>query len=388
MSKTTIIDPLRVSLAATTLAWLLMCGAAFAQDVPGKAADRNSVKLSQVIMALPTGAPWLSFKFGIFCIDDHTVRTWAGGRERQALPPYAVPFKTEMARAGYNVITPGEDNLFDPESGSADYEVAAVITDSHVEGCVNDGGYFTDNGSVRGEGSMTVDWQLYSPIKKQVVARASTSGTAKQDKSVQGGAQRLMVEAFASNARKLAENAEFHAALNASKVLSNEILRPGQQSRIALTGSLKTQKLPIADAVGSVVTLLTGSGSGSGILVSDDGYMLTNAHVVGAEKQIRTRWSDGIETVADVVRVATDRDIALVKTNPRDRPPLAIKRGAVSPGQRVYAIGSPKGKAFQGTISSGIISANRVIDGLRYIQSDVAISPGSSGGALLDETAP
>jgi serine protease Do len=185
--------------------------------------------------------------------------------------------------------------------------------------------------------------------------------------------------------RELAENAEFHAALNTSKVLSNEILRPGQQSRIALTGSLKTQKLPIADAVGSVVTLLTGSGSGSGILVSDDGYMLTNAHVVGDEKQIRARWSDGIETVADVVRVAKDRDIALVKTNPRDRPPLAIKRGAVSPGQRVYAVGSPKGKAFQGTVSSGIISANRVIDGLRYIQSDVAISPGSSGGALLDE---
>jgi S1-C subfamily serine protease len=120
--------------------------------------------------------------------------------------------------------------------------------------------------------------------------------------------------------------------------------------------------------------------------VSDDGYIITNAHVVGDEKEIRARWSDGIETVAQVIRFAKDRDVALVKTNPRDRSPLPIKRGAVTPGQRVFAIGSPRGKDFQGTVSSGMISADRIMDGLRYIQSDVTVSPGSSGGALLDET--
>ena len=52
---------------------------------------------------------------------------------------------------------------------------------------------------------------------------------------------------------------------------------------------------------------------------------------------------------------------------------------------RVYAIGSPLGKEFQGTLSSGIISATRVEEGLRYIQSDVSVTHGSSGGALLDE---
>ena len=113
--------------------------------------------------------------------------------------------------------------------------------------------------------------------------------------------------------------------------------------------------------------------------------MVTNAHVVGDEKQVRVRWSDGIETVADVVRVAKDRDVALIKTNPRDRDPLPIKRGAVTPGARVYAIGSPLGKEFQGTVSSGIISATRVTEGMRYIQSDVSVTHGSSGGALLDE---
>lgn len=127
-------------------------------------------------------------------------------------------------------------------------------------------------------------------------------------------------------------------------------------------------------------------GTGSGILVSSDGYILTNAHVVGDGTSARVRWSDGLETMAEVVRVARTRDVAIIKTNPRDRTPLAIKRGAVTPGARVFAIGTPRERAFQNTVSSGVISAERVIDGLRYIQSDVSISAGSSGGALLDES--
>ncbi len=349
---------------------------------------RNSVKLARVIVALPAGTPWLNLKIGItFCSGDGYIRTWAGGRESQDLAPFLPSFKTEMARAGYSVITPGEDNLFDPDAATADYQVAAVIVDEHVSGCISRGGMFTSTnvGDVRGQSDMKVDWQIYSPVQKQVVAHVSTSATVKLDNSVPGGEQRLVVESFAGNARELASNAEFRAATSGARPPADSILAPGKQDKIALAGSLKAGKRPISDAVGSVVTILTGSGSGSGDLMSNDGYMLTNAHVVADEKQVRVRWSDGIETVAEVVRVDKSRDVALIKTNSRDREPLAIKRGAVTPGARVFAIGSPLGKAYQGTVSSGVVSAIRTIEGLRYIQSDVAISHGSSGGALLDE---
>ena len=204
------------------------------------------------------------------------------------------------------------------------------------------------------------------------------------EKSAAGVVTQLSVDAFTANAHQLAANADFRTAMNAAKPAPNDLLKPSQNGPIALSGSLKAAKMPIADAVGSVVTILTGSGSGSGVLVSDDGYILTDAHVVGDEKEVRTRWSDGIETVAEVTRVAKNRDVALVKTNPRERSPLSIKRSVVTPGQRVYAIGSPLGKDFQSTVSSGVISASRIVNGLRYIQSDVSISHGSSGGALLD----
>jgi S1-C subfamily serine protease len=203
--------------------------------------------------------------------------------------------------------------------------------------------------------------------------------------SIPGGVARLAVEAFSGNVRALAANAGFRAAMAAPRPFTAGFQLPGQQSGIALAGSLKAGSRRMDEAVASVLTVITGTGSGSGILVSDDGYVLTNAHVVGDEKEVRLRWSDGIETLGKVERVARQRDVAIIKTNPREREPLALKRGAVVPGQRVYAIGSPKGKDFQGTVSSGIVSANRVIDGLRYIQSDTSISPGSSGGALLDE---
>jgi S1-C subfamily serine protease len=232
---------------------------------------------------------------------------------------------------------------------------------------------------------MTIAWQVYSPLKKQVVARITTTGMAKLEKSVPNAGTQLGIDAFAANVHQMAASPEFRAAMNAAKPAPNELLAPAKNDPIALSGSLKGPKRSVADAEGSVVTILTGSGSGSGALVSDDGYILTDAHVVGDEKEVRTRWSDGIETVAQVIRVAKDRDIAIIKTNPRDRSPLPIKRGAVTPGQRVFAIGSPNGKAFQGTVSSGVISADRTIRGLRFIQSDVSISPGSSGGPLLDE---
>jgi len=349
-------------------------------------AVQNSVKLVRLLIALPAGSPWMSMRVGgLICIENPTIQTWPGGREEQKLSPYTAPFKTELEGAGYKVVTPGEDNLFEA-AASADYEVAAVITDAHIDGCMANGVFLTERGAVRGDASLKIDWQLYSRIKKQVVARVSTTGAAKREKSVPGGVARLITEAFAVNVRELSQNTDFRTVLSAPKAIAKGFATPDQQSKILLTGSLKAPTRPIADAVGSVVTILTGTGSGSGFLISEDGYMLTNEHVVGDDKEVRIRWSDRIETLAQVVRVSKERDIAIIKTNARDRRPLAIKRGQVNQTQRVYAIGSPRGEDFQGTVSSGIVSADRTMNGLRYIQSDTTVSHGSSGGPLLDET--
>lgn len=383
------IKHLTTCIARVAAASLLACGVALAQsapDVPAASTGRqNTLKLTTVLMALPAGTPWLSIRLGLTCAMDDSVKRATGGREPEDLPPYAAAFKTELERVGLKPVA--DDNLFNREAeAAADYQVAAVITDAHIVACVSQGGLFTGKpGDARGDGSMKVDWQVYSPVRKEVVARVSTSGAVAVQKSVSDGLAQLIVGTFASNVRALLATAEFRNAISAKAPAANDLLPTAQQSKIALLGNQKAAKQPVADAVGSVVTLQTGNASGSGVLLSDDGYILTNAHVVGDEKELRVRWSDGIEKVAQVIRVAKARDVALIKTDPRDRPPLPIARGPLSPGQRVFAIGSPKGAAFGGTVSSGVISASRTIEGLRFIQSDVSVSPGSSGGALRDE---
>jgi S1-C subfamily serine protease len=382
-------------LMSSALAWALACGTAFGQasqdastGAPAVSAQ-NSVKLVTVMAHLQAGTPYLTLSIGNSrCVLPRT-QTWPGGDTAQNVSFYTGAFQTELERAGYKVVTPG-DNLFasDSDSGSADYEAAAIVTAEHIEGCVSPGSsLFTHHeaGDVRGNGSMEVDWQIYSRLQKRVVARAHTSGTFQIDQAVPGGVQKLVTAVFAENVRELAQNADFRAAMSAPKAFSGGLQTPGQQDKILLAGSLKAGPRKIADAVGSVVTIMNDIGSGSGVLVSSDGYILTDAHVVGEDKQARVRWSDGIETLGQVVRVAKNRDVAIIKTDPRDRAPLAIKRGPVTPGQRVYAIGSPTGQRFEGTVSSGVISADRVIDGLRYIQSDTVVSHGSSGGPLLNE---
>jgi S1-C subfamily serine protease len=137
--------------------------------------------------------------------------------------------------------------------------------------------------------------------------------------------------------------------------------------------------------VGSVVTLLAGGGHGGGFLVSRDGYALTDQHVIGSARRVAVRWSDGIETVGGMVRSDRIRDVALVKTDPRGREPLPLRRDSMRPGETVFAIGAPLETRFQNSVSRGVVSAYRTIEGLHYLQSDVFINPGASGGPLLDE---
>jgi len=151
---------------------------------------------------------------------------------------------------------------------------------------------------------------------------------------------------------------------------------------VAATGATPR---PIGDVPGSVVAVLTGDGWGSGFLVSNDGYLLTNRHVVGAATTVRIRWSDGFETTGDVVRSDKRRDVALVKTDPRGRRPLVLRRAMPAVGEAVFAIGTPLDEKLQSTVTKGIVSANRILDGFAFIQSDVTVDHGNSGGPLLDD---
>ena len=138
-------------------------------------------------------------------------------------------------------------------------------------------------------------------------------------------------------------------------------------------------------------------GIGSGVIVSKNGYILTNWHVSGDKlSSCYVTLPDGSTHNGNVVWVDKDLDISIVKINRDNLKYMTLGNSeTIKVGQTVYAIGNPIGFEFQRSVTSGIISAkNRTIkleedEKLSYmeglIQTDATINPGNSGGALIDE---
>jgi S1-C subfamily serine protease len=135
-------------------------------------------------------------------------------------------------------------------------------------------------------------------------------------------------------------------------------------------------------------------GRGSGIVISPDGLVLTNNHVVGASKQIRIRDSEGGVTDARVLGVDPDTDLALLRADVSRNLHFAALGNSknLRRGQLVVAIGNPLG--FESTVTAGVVSAlgrsirsvnGRTIEDV--IQTDAALNPGNSGGPLVSSAA-
>jgi S1-C subfamily serine protease len=168
----------------------------------------------------------------------------------------------------------------------------------------------------------------------------------------------------------------------------------------ALLDAYSNAVISVTERVGpAVVRVETGSrdpkvrergGLGSGIVISPDGLVLTNSHVVGASKQIRLRDTEGIVTDARVLGVDPDTDLALLRADgARDLHYASLGNSkSLRRGQLVVAIGNPLG--FESTVTAGVVSALgrsiRSVSGRNIedvIQTDAALNPGNSGGALV-----
>jgi len=230
----------------------------------------------------------------------------------------------------------------------------------------------------KGAISMDVEWQIFSVAQGAVVARITTHGGYEIGRfSATENAGHLIGGAFADNVRRLTAEPEFRTLVTSQAA--------GPTATFAALPFRTTSKPASMDvAAKNVVSVFAGNGHGSGVLISPDGYILTNHHVAGESGRVRIRWSDGAETTGEVVRGDPRRDVALIKT--------VARAGALSPretpvrlGEAVLAIGTPLDKELAGTLTQGIVSANRDFEGQPWIQSDVAVTQGNSGGPLLDE---
>ena len=150
------------------------------------------------------------------------------------------------------------------------------------------------------------------------------------------------------------------------------------------------------NSIESVVTVYTYGGNrsfannsiGSGVIFSEDGYIVTNTHIISGNRLIKVKLHNGEEFDANLIGADTNADIAVlkIKSNSLLKPINVSNSDDLKIGDKVLAIGNPYGIGI--SVSSGIISATGRDYGnpyLELIQTDAAINPGNSGGALINE---
>lgn len=360
-----------------------------------EAAARSDAAVGQVVVArLPAGVtarPVAITKFssplndnqivgeaayGVICVEKLDVR-WK--QVRVGLTSLKTVFGEELKASGFAADGDPGSLFADKESGASDLEVGAIVKGVDASICENLVQY-------RATLKLDLEWQVYSNLRRSLLATIDTHGVAQRTKrgATHEAERTIEQDAFADNVRALLSNAQFRQIVTAAELDVASANAPSSREPIQIDGG--RGPVTISDAVGSVASIFAGQGFGTGVLISTDGYMLTDQHVVGAATRVRVRWSDGFETTGEVLRTDKRRDVALVKTETHGRQPLAIHRSTPAVGSTVFAIGTPLDPKLQSTVTKGIVSANRIVDGFSFIQSDVAVNHGNSGGPLLDES--
>jgi S1-C subfamily serine protease len=172
--------------------------------------------------------------------------------------------------------------------------------------------------------------------------------------------------------------------------------RPQQPEDAHLLDAWSQTVVRVVETVSPSVVGISGergtapSGSGSGFLITPDGYAVTNSHVVAGQSRLRATTAEGDRLDAHLIGDDPSTDLALVRLSSRDLPFVEIgDSAALRAGQLVIAIGNPFG--FQSTVSTGVVSAvgrsmrgqdSRLIENV--IQHTAPLNPGNSGGPLVD----
>ena len=186
---------------------------------------------------------------------------------------------------------------------------------------------------------------------------------------------------------KIAVNLASFSAVNA-QIRPYKTIKTRQQNQIesilALSIEEQTNIRVYQQANQAVVSIDTDKTNGSGTIISRDGMVLTNAHVVSQGGVVQITLADGRKVKADVIGFGEKGlDLAALKIRGEiNLPAIKIARpGLTQVGQRAFAIGNPFGR-FKGTLTVGIVS--RIDPARGLIQTDAAINPGNSGGPLLN----
>lgn len=315
------------------------------------------------------------------------------------LGPYHAKMLKVMADAGLDTPMENSDDLFDV--GDNRTKTPDVLIAGRVESFDLD---YQSSSSIYSAGrykcQLTVNWQVYDRYKKEIILKSDVSSRYDFDSNVMTEEFHKAVymnftelingdHGFEAMLGKLAE------ADRKSMELEDEPMEEVEVSDVELIGIPKvTNEIYenfgdlVQSAMNASVTIIIDEdrGHGSGVILSKNGYIVTNHHVTNGAKMIDVQFSNGIMLPGELVASSEDHDLALIKVRAGGLTPLPVisNTEAVREGDEVFIVGAPGDKELSQSVSKGIVSGRRTLNGVKFIQTDTKVSPGSSGSPLIN----
>ncbi len=345
--------------------------------------DARPIQFRKIVVRIKRGT-----EIGTACATDGTygVETlyYRGGSLPVDERDFTRAFQDELEAANYRVVGDPDALFDDPSDWQAEYLVAGAIKSLQTRLCAPMAGW--GDLAVNGAAHMEVEWQVYSRLDRKIVYNLATQGSSDIHPARDGGEVDVFIEAFAHATRNLLADRGFHELIAGAGVPQDAVpMERAPTSFVPRTPFAQPIATNMAVVHSNVVVVYAGGGHGSGFVIDDEGHLLTNEHVVRAAERVRVRFESGDEQTATVLATDVRRDVALLKVERVGTGGLPIRFELPAVGAEVYAVGAPLDPSYSATVSRGIVSALRRFDGELWIQSDVNVQPGNSGGPLLDD---
>jgi len=361
-------------------------------------AESRRIRLEKVVMDLEKedgGRNVIGANYsGGSCLKKGTTLAWSKGRAEVNAKKYQDQFNKVITEYGYQAE--GAGRLFGGQQvNKAELSLAAEIKELQVNSCRSSSRFSASRTNVNTY--LKIKWSVFDILERKIIYELTTDGSDRgtYERTTNDELSISRFKAFRMSVKNmLADN-------GISKVFASD---KSGNLRLAINekSSKQAVKLPlllgiqygnsnnkftsIVDSLKRAsVTVRSTSGHGSGFVVTNDGYVITNSHVVAKAKQVVVVFNE-IELRADVIRDDPIRDVALLKLRDFNGEALSISKQQPVEGETIYVIGTPLEEKLSHTVTRGIISAKRTLeDGNNYLQTDAAINPGNSGGPIFND---
>ena len=342
------------------------------------------IAFGRIAIKMPKHRPIGSMYSGVFCIKEGEV-TVSGGRYELDFDQFNEIFRSEFRLAGYNIVGDPDVLFGDPEIQSAEYLVAGLIDRIEANVCYSTIDFSYSSAAVY----MEVEWQIFDTLRREVVRKLRAQGSSEVGDRF-NGVNVAFGMAFAHAARNLLANRQFYQLVQAGE--------SDGQPRVSLEESHDYSLSPAWDAerpelrggidvdhvAQAVAVVRSARGDGSGFVIGK-GLLVTNERVVGGVDKVRLIFGDGAQIDANVAISDARRGVALIRfADSFIRVALPVRTTAVEIGSDVYSFDTSLAEDDAGTLFKSTVGAYREVRGLNYLQSDVVINSGGSGGPLVD----